>query len=363
MAASQSRLPKAQRVARVLDQEPVPDPEDYFVSAKYIDRRAEVGDFKGAPRGTVGILQYLWRHTVLTDDLRGECKGWVLTGKSKLAKIATENAVSYDHAKNVLDWLADNGWVWKLLDTKAGNRLSVKVLMDQEAHDARTLCDGTTVGMGQPPRGSGISSQTLWDEIPDNTSTSTSISTTTSTSEEEKVATREKKKSRANMPQFSQVRDQISSGINKDRAYTFWESKGSSVALPVGEVKTPGKDARTVTLTDDENAFYLSAFRFDGRDNSRRIKFLKASSEERAEMIETARAEMAAAAQPDPDLLMHRVPDGVKIWTGPVKGATEKVATTKLCKSYRLRIEAGDKIGYVTPEHYEILVETFGQAA
>lgn len=185
MAASQSRLPKAQRIARVLDQEPMPDPDDYFLSAKYIDRRAEVGDFNGSPAGTVGILQYLWRHTVLTDELPGECQGWVLTGKSKLGKIATENAVSYDHAKDVLNWLTDSGWIWKLLDKKAGNKLSIKVLMDQEAHDSRTLCDGTTGGMGQHPIGYGTTSQRVWDSIPDNTSTSTSIPTTTSTSGKE----------------------------------------------------------------------------------------------------------------------------------------------------------------------------------
>jgi hypothetical protein len=43
--------------------------------------------------------------------------------------------------------------------------------------------------------------------------------------------------------------------------------------------------------------------------------------------------------------------------------ASVKLATVKSWERFRLRIEQRDKIGYVAPEHYEILVEHPGQGA
>ena len=115
MSVSKSRLPKGQRTGRDLDAEILPDPSDYFATARYLDRRAELGDFsaKGTPAFALHILHYLHRHTARNRDKlsRNEATGWVLAGKSKIGKIATETGVSYNAAQRALDWLYQEGWV------------------------------------------------------------------------------------------------------------------------------------------------------------------------------------------------------------------------------------------------------------
>jgi hypothetical protein len=150
-------------------------------------------------------------------------------------------------------------------------------------------------------------------------------------------------------------------------SYTYWEKDGSWFVFPAAQVKHPAKDAMTVTLSVEEDEFYQTFFRGGLEFNRCRVDFLTDGPEERAEDIEAASIEKVAAEEAaEEEALSYQmisVPDGVKIWFGPVKGATEKVATVNSWKKYRLNIHDGDKIGYVTPEDYKILVETFDRAA
>jgi hypothetical protein len=161
MSISKSRLPKSERTARELAAEPLPDPRDYFGSAAYIDRRAELGDFnaKGTPAAVLPVLHYLLRHTVRSSDNRklgpNERVGWVLRGKSKIGKIAAELAISYNSANRALQWLTDRDW---LAPVEAGQTYLFRVRLDAEGHKLRTeraagstsgaqtvTCEGTAV--------------------------------------------------------------------------------------------------------------------------------------------------------------------------------------------------------------------------
>ncbi len=124
-------------------------PQGLLRGTKYIDRRAELGDFKGKgkPASALVVLHYLWRHTVRSEDGRGlgpiEAYGWVLTGKSKIAKIATECNLSYNAAGATIKWLRDNGWLGGQHEN--GIELMLRVRMDMEGHKARLEILGQTV--------------------------------------------------------------------------------------------------------------------------------------------------------------------------------------------------------------------------
>lgn len=148
-SVSRSRLPKADRVPRDLDAEMYPDPSDYFRSAVYIDRRAELGDVnvKGAPACTLIVLHYLWRHTVRNQTGKGlggdEAPGWVLTGKSKIAKIATECNVAYNSAQKALLWLCEAEWLGG--NHAEGHNIRFYVRMDMAGHGDREAVRNRTV--------------------------------------------------------------------------------------------------------------------------------------------------------------------------------------------------------------------------
>lgn len=162
MSISKSRLPKSQRTARELEDELLPDPTDYFASARYIDRRAELGDFrgKGKPASALAVLHYLWRHTARSETGRGlgpdEARGWVLSGKCPIGKIADECNISYNTARAAIEWLLANDWIdgWG----NEGFSHHIRVRMDEVGHKARlAILEGTvpTVGTATPDRANG----------------------------------------------------------------------------------------------------------------------------------------------------------------------------------------------------------------
>jgi hypothetical protein len=159
MSISKSRRPKFERVARELDDELLPYPKDYYASARYIDRRAELGDFrgKGKPASALLVLHYLWRHTVRNaDNVKlgpNESVGWVLTGKCPIGKIADECNVSYTTARTTLHWLFVNEWLDGEYTTD--QTIAIRVRMDIEGHKARLAVLGhtmPTVGTVTPDR-------------------------------------------------------------------------------------------------------------------------------------------------------------------------------------------------------------------
>lgn len=150
MSVSKSRAPKGERKARDLGPELLPNPGDYFASARYIDRRAELGDFtgKGKPASALGVLHYLWRHTIRIGEHSKlgpfEIRGYVLSGKSKVGKIATECGISYNAARTTLMWLAEQEWLD--LFPGSGQVFNIRVKMDLDGHNERmTLLGYETV--------------------------------------------------------------------------------------------------------------------------------------------------------------------------------------------------------------------------
>jgi hypothetical protein len=148
MSISKSRLPKSARFGRDLDNELLPDPADYFASARYIDRRAELGDFsaKGTPAAALPVLHYLWRHTARKLDGLGQNEGigWVLSGKSKLGKIAAECGIAYSSAQRAIDWLAIAEWL-DGAQAADGRSYRFRVRMDIDGHNHRMKLLGETV--------------------------------------------------------------------------------------------------------------------------------------------------------------------------------------------------------------------------
>jgi hypothetical protein len=159
MSISRSRAPKGKRTAREFEVELLPVPGDYFHTARYIDRRAELGDFTGKnrkdrddadknkPATALKVLHYLWRHTARKSDHPTKLSsferiGWVLSGKSKIGKIATECGISYNAARTTLYWLAEEEWI----DIDHGNDqiFDIRVKMRLEDHNERMTL------MGQP---------------------------------------------------------------------------------------------------------------------------------------------------------------------------------------------------------------------
>jgi hypothetical protein len=134
-----------------LDAEILPDPSDYFATARYLDRRAEMGDFsvKGTPAFALHVLHYLWRHTARKTDKLGlnETAGWVLSGKSKIGKIATESGISYNAAQRALDWLYQEGWVDVCHE---GQSYRWRPALTVEDHEKRTA-GGTVTAEGTVP--------------------------------------------------------------------------------------------------------------------------------------------------------------------------------------------------------------------
>lgn len=267
-----------------------------------------MGDFDGiegvSAAAAHSVLDYLWFHTART-EMDGQLIGWVLDTKANYPDMASETGLNMRTARRVVTWFSENGWVWKLTDQKSGNKMSIKVLMDEASHYARigdhtlrTPCpegtDTMSVGSGHDVRTiqgfqglQGNSEENYHeDQNGERESQSNAVGDTTS---------RVGEVSGQGVPS-AESRSDIASGTE----YIFWQKDGVWRAFPAATAKRSPRSARRVTLSEAEIAFYNQAFGLDGACNDRRVSFLQSSAGERsalmASVVELPQADDAAAS-------------------------------------------------------------------
>lgn len=175
---SKSRISKRDREPQKVHEDKilVPDPRDGYQLGRYIDQRVAMGDFRGSPAGTVGLLQYYVRHTA-RDTSRlgnGESEGWVLTGKSRVAKIAAENDLSDKTVRRINTWLAEHGWLYQETENDptavGGKRMHLFPMMRPGDHDARLKAASQVEG------GSGLTDRSVRSHRPESADSQTEVS-------------------------------------------------------------------------------------------------------------------------------------------------------------------------------------------
>jgi hypothetical protein len=110
-----------------------PNLTDGYELFGYVYQRAEMGEFTGAPGGTVCVLQYLANFAWRSEDNSDHAPiGTVMRGKSPLAKIAASTGLSYNGARNCVNWLCDNGWIKAWLESDNEQRFVLLLSVNGE---------------------------------------------------------------------------------------------------------------------------------------------------------------------------------------------------------------------------------------
>jgi hypothetical protein len=153
--ASKSKAAKRDRAPHEPAELKAPNPRDYFASAAYIDQRAAMGDFKGAGAAVLPVLHYLWRHQVRGAAAkpglgRDERSDEVLTGKSRIARIAAELNLSYSAVQRAVTQLVNAGWLtW--YGYRDDQTMILQVRMDGAGHRDRESLRETGVSCETTP--------------------------------------------------------------------------------------------------------------------------------------------------------------------------------------------------------------------